>query len=336
MGEIPQSRPLLEDFVQRMRLSWYVAVALVAAILVVTLIVLAYLDGVLSQPLEWRFRRIALQSPAIVAYILLIYPLIQRLWDRAVRSLEPLLCVDQGSREGIMRDLFAVSRRWEWLTLFLGAAFWLVLSQPWNWVASWLDLYEVATGMLMFAILGWLIYGAVNSTRQLTRLNRHYVKPDIYNPGLMMPVAQWSLGVSMAFVGGITISVAFQPWDNLADWRTLTVYVLLLCVTVLLFFICQWSTHDAMVRAKRNELLMARENLGSALRELKEKTAEGVSEGLERLHTAVAAWGTYERRVQDAQEWPYNANVLLRLGASVLFPSIVYLLKFVFGLRIAP
>ncbi len=319
-----------------MRLSWYGAVALGAAILLVSLVVLAYLDGVFSRPLEWTFWRVALQSPAIITYILIIYPLIQRLWDRAVRSLTPLLSVDYRSRQAIVNNLYAVRRRWEWLALFLGAVFWLILSQPWNWATHWLDLFEIATGTLMFAILGWLIYGAVNSTRRLTRINRLYVKPDIYNPGLMMPVAQWSLGISMAFVGGITISVAFQPWGNLADWRTVAIYVLLLGVTVLLFFICQWSTHDAMVRAKRAELSIARENLGSALRELKEKTTEGASEGMEKLHSAVAAWGTYERRVQEAQEWPYNANVLLRLGASALFPTIVYLLKFVFGVRITP
>jgi len=66
---------------------------------------------------------------------------------------------------------------------------------------------------------------------------------------------------------------------------------------------------------------MAGENLGMALRELRVKITEGASEGLEKLHTAVAAWETYERRVQEAQEWPYNANVLPRLGASALFPA---------------
>ena len=82
------------------------------------------------------------------------------------------------------------------------------------------------------------------------------------------------------------------------------IYGVLLSVTVVLFFVSLWSTHSAMVRAKRTELSMARENLGAALRE--------------------------------AQEWPYNATVLLRLGASALFPTAVYLLKFLFGVRITP
>ncbi len=91
-----------------------------------------------------------------------------------------------------------------------------------------------------------------------------------------------------------------------------------------------------MVRAKRSELSLAREHLRAALRELKEKTARGPAEGLENLHSAVAAWGTYERSVREAPEWPYNANLVLRLGASALFPTIVYLLKVLFGVRLTP
>ncbi len=218
MSERPRAYTLLEDLVRRVRLPWYVAAALVATVLLGSLVVLAYLDGVFSSPFEWGFWRIALQSPVIITYILAAYPLIQRLRDRAVRSLALLVEVDQRSSEDIMRSLHAVSRRSEWLALILGASFWLLLSQPWDWVDNWLDLYEVGTGTVMFGLLGWLINGAASGTRHLTRLNRLHVKPDIHNPGLMTPVAQWSLGISMAFVGGITISVAFQPWENLAEW----------------------------------------------------------------------------------------------------------------------
>ncbi len=336
MSERTRGRSLLEDLVRSLRLPWYAAVALVAFLLLGSLVLLAYLDGVFSSPFEWAFWRVSLQSPAIIIYILLAYPLVQRLWDRAILSLEPLLDVDRESRRDIMSRFFTVSRRSEWLATMLGALFWLLLSQPWSWVENWLDTYEVGTAMVMFALLGWLINGAASDTRHLTRLNRLYVKPDIYSPGLMTPVAQWSLGISVAFVGGITISVAFQPWENLAEWRTVAIYGILLCVTVALFFANLWSTHDAMARAKRAELSMARENLEAALRQLRESTARGSTEGLEKLHWAVAAWGTYERRVSDAQEWPYNANLLLRLGASALFPAGVYLLKALFGVRITP
>ena len=131
------------------------------------------------------------------------------------------------------------------------------------------------------------------------------------------------------------VSVAFQTTDNLMHWQTIVIYAVLISVTILIFFISLWGTHVAMARAKRSELSLARRQLGGALRELKEKTACGPEEGIDKLHSAVAAWGTYERSVREAPEWPYNANVLLRLGASALLPAIVYLLK-TMGVRLTP
>jgi hypothetical protein len=305
-------------------------------VLLLSLVLTAYLDGVFSHPFEWSFWRSGLQPPVIITYILVIYPLMQRLWDRAVRALAPLLDLDDASRDDMVKGLHGASRRSEWLAVILGASFWIVLSEPWNWVEHWSNVYGLAVEIIMFGLLGWLVNGGLNNTRKLTKLNHRYVKADIYNPGLMAPVAQWRLGISLAFVGGITISVAFQPTESLMNWQTIVIYAVLISVTILIFFISLWSTHGTMLRAKRSKLSLAREHLGAALRELKEKTAQGSAEGIEKLYSAVAAWGTYERRVHEAPEWPYNANVLLRLGASALFPTIVYLLKILFGVRLTP
>jgi hypothetical protein len=335
MSERPRQYDLLEGLLRQMRLPWYGATALISAVLLLSVVLAAYLDGVFSRPFDWSVWRGSLQPPLIITYILVVYPLMQRLWDRTVRALVPLLDLEEPSRNDMVNSLNAVNHRWERLAVAMGALFWIALSQPWNWVGDWLDVYALAVQMIMFGLLGWLVYGGLVNTRQLTKLNRH-VKLDINNPGSMAPVAQWSLGISLAFVGGITISVAFQPTESLVQWQTIVTYAVLLSVTILIFFVSLWGTHGAMARAKRSELSLAREHLGAALRELKEKTAHGPAEGIDKLHSAVAAWGTYERSVREAPEWPYNANVLLRLGASALFPTIVYLLKIVFGVRLTP
>jgi hypothetical protein len=327
--------PLVEELVRRTRLPWYGATVLVSAVLFLSAVVAAYLDGVFSRPLGWAIWRGALQPPVIITYILVVYPLMQRLWDRAVRAVTPLLDLEEGLRNDTLEGLYARNHRSEWLSIVLGASFWIALSQPWNWVGDWLDIHALATQIMMFGLLGWLVNGGLSNTRQLTRLNRH-VKLDISSPGSMAPVAQWSLGISLAFVGGITISVAFQPTESLLQWQTIVTYAVLLSVTMLIFFVSLWSTHGAMLRAKKTELSLARESLGAALRELKEKTAQGSAEGIDRLYLAVAAWGTYERTAREAPEWPYNANLLLRLGASALFPTIIYLLKILFGVRLTP
>ena len=335
MGERPRRKDLLEELVRRTRLPWYGATALISLVLLLSLVLAAYLDGVFSRPLDWGVWRGGLQPPVIITYILVIYPLMQRLWDRAVQALVPLLDLDERSRNDIVNSLNAANHRSEWLSVILGAIFWIALSQPWNWIEDWPDVYGLAVQMIMFGLLGFLVHGGLGNTRQLMKLNRN-VKLDISNPGSMAPVAHWSLGISLAFVGGITISVAFQPAESLMQWQTIVIYAVLLSVTIMIFFISLWGTHRAMLRTKRSELALAREHLRAALRELKEKTAGGPAEGIEKLHSAVAAWGTYERSVRETPEWPYNANLLLRLGASALFPTIVYLLKILFGVRLTP
>jgi hypothetical protein len=115
--------------------------------------------------------------------------------------LAPLLDLDDASRDDMIKRLYGVSHRSEWLAVILGASFWIALSQPWSWVGDWLDVYGLAIQITMFGLLGWLINGGLSNTRQLTKLNRH-VKLDINNPGLMAPVAQWNLGISFCFRRG--------------------------------------------------------------------------------------------------------------------------------------
>lgn len=62
-------------------------------------------------------------------------------------------------------------------------------------------------------------------------------------------------------------------------------------------------------------------------RKLKEWTTKGQKQGMEELSSAVAGWAAYERRVKEAQEWPFNASIIRRLFASVLAPVSVYLIK---------
>ncbi len=231
MSEESRHNDLLQELLRQTRLPWYGATALIAAVLLLSLVLAAYLDGVFSRPFEWSVWRGGLQPPVIITYVLVIYPLMQRLWDRAVRALAPLLDLDESSRNDILNSLYARNHRWEWLAVFLGASFWVALSQPWNWVGDWMEIYSLAVQITMFGLLGWLVNGGLTNTRQLTRLN-HHVKLDIYNPGLMAPVAQWSLGISLAFVGGITISVAFQPTQSLLEWQTIVTYAVLLSVTI--------------------------------------------------------------------------------------------------------
>jgi len=97
---------------------------------------------------------------------------------------------------------------------------------------------------------------------------------------------------------------------------------------------------EGIVRAFKNKQFYTkpsderREKKKKAIRRLRESSDNEKTEELRDLHSAVAAWGTYERHVREAREWPFNAVILRRLAASTLVPAIVYLLKVFLGIRL--
>ncbi|MFC2059155.1 hypothetical protein ACFLTS_05930 [Chloroflexota bacterium] len=227
-------------------------------------------------------------------------------------------------------------RHWEWVSILIGAVLWLSLWQPWNrsWVPGtiWLSAYDVVTQTVLFGLLGWLIYSSFADNRYLSRLSRQHLNLDIFDTGTLTPIAYSSLGFSLAFIGGISLSLVFQTQEDLLMWNNITVYIILVCFTVLLFFLSMRSTHSTIAKAKRRELDFVRKHLKTAFRELKERAADGSLKEMEELSSTINAWVNYERRIKEIPEWPYNAGIIRRLLASTAIPAVVYLIKIVSGL----
>lgn len=323
--------PLLEDIINRTRLSWYGLAALVAAILFLTLVLVAYAESQFTNNIDWSLWRILLQ-PAIITYILVIYPLFQKLWVRVIESCKLLIPNEDKSKfTAIMTNY---DRRWEFVALFVGVVFTIVISLPWEWLQKWSDIYMFITSIISFSLLAWLIFNAINNTRHLALINRKYIKIDIFNHDAVTPIAHWSLGVTLAFVGGISISVAFQPVENLLHISNYIIYSILICVTIFLFFLSMWSTHNALVRAKKTELIKIRKNLENARSNLKIKEPDTSGVEMEGLYSAVVTLSTYEKQIQETREWPYNAGILRRLIVTILSPALVYFVKVFFSARI--
>jgi hypothetical protein len=324
------SLPLLEELIKRSRLPWHWATVIIAIVLLIFLILVIYLDGAFPNISEWDFWRKFLGPPVIIIYVLMIYPFMQRLWEGAVQAFQLILPIEEGEITTIVP---IPSRRWEWAVVCLGIAFWLGLERPWLWVDQWLDVYASVTTLLMFVLLSWLIYNGLSGTRRINALSRQHHNIDIFDTGLVH-VARYSMGITFAFIGGISLSLIFQSIESLLAWQSITIYSILVCVTILLFFLSMWSTHNVMTGVKKRELDLAQTHLEEATRELREAAMHGRQEQMDRLYSAVAAWGIYERRIREAPEWPYNASILRRLFVSVLIPGIVYLIKILYNLGI--
>ena len=335
MKEEPHSYPLVSELIRRSRLRWYWATAAVTGVLLLLLLLAAWLDGALSEVLEWSFWHSNLNGILLIAYILAAHHFTWRLRDRAIQAFKPLLSLDEDDFNRLAAEVTTPKRRWEWTSALVGAAFALVLGEPWNLGFGpgllWQSVHLVIVGTLMNGLLAWLIYDTVTGAIRIARLSRRDLKLDILDTGLLTPIARWSLGISLGFVGGISLSLVFQTQESLLRWQSITLYVILVCVTVLIFLLSMWSVHRAMADAKNRRVALARQHLVAISRELEGRVAQGQLGGLEGLSTTVASWATYQRLIQEAPTWPFNAGIIRRLVASVAVPAIVYLVRILVG-----
>ena len=325
---------MIEDLMAGSRLRWYVTTGVIAAGLLAILALVFLLEGPPVELLKWANLRGPLLPVSIVLYVLIIYPLMARFRARAIESLGPLVAADPGFGRAIADGFSSPRRRWELTSILVGVAVWTALSQPWRWALTPLGVYAAGADVLMFGLLGFLVFEGMDGTIRLSRMTRQHVRLDVFALSRLKPVAHWSLAISMAFVGGISISIAFQNLDTLRQWQTAAFYVLLVSVALIIFFLSMWSTHVAIVRAKQSELAVAASNAESSFRQLRLTSGQQSAPQNEPVYAAVTAWAAYERKLKEVPEWPYSANIARRLAASVLLPGVVYLLKLLLGWRV--
>ncbi len=331
MVEESRAKPILAALMKRTRLTWYRATALLAVVLLSLLVLVTFVNGDTGYFLEPGFWRSYLEGPVMITYILVVYPFMARSFERAIQAFRSISPMDESDFGRLVAEINKPNRRRELASLFIGAIFPLLLNLPWSASISsdtWLKVYQLIVGMLLFGLLGWLIYDTLVGTMRIARLSRQDLRLDIFDTKLLSPVAFRSLGVSLAWVGGISLSLAFQTWEGIS-WQTVTIYAILVSATVLAFFLSVWSTHNAMVTIKKRELSLAWNNLATASRELKSRAERNQKEGMQELSYTITAWAAQHKLVQDTSTWPFDANIIRRLVASMLAPVIIFLVKLI-------
>ena len=338
MAEEPRTYPLVMELMNRSRLRWRWVMVVVAVFLLLLLVLLAYLDGVITDLSHWEFWREFLDGPTLILYILVVYPLIWQLWWRAVQSLQALLPVDEGSSKPVTVEGSPTKRHWEWVSIIIGAVFWVSLWQPWakSWHSGviWLSAYDVFTQTILFGLLAWLLYSSFSGNRYINRLGRQQLNLDIFNTSTLAPVARSSLGITVVFIGGISLSLVFQTQEDLLMWNNILVWSILVCFVVLLFFLSMWSIHNVMGKVKKEELEWIQKHLKESTLEFKQKVAEGKLVDVSALSSTVNFWMTYERRIKETSDWPFNPSILRRLTASIVAPVAVFFIKVLPGLGV--
>jgi hypothetical protein len=322
---------LLERFVKNIKLPWSVFTLIVAVFLIIMLAITAFADGLELQQLGWNFWRDSLQGPAILVYILCIYQVLQRVGNNALESILPLLSTEIIEKKQYVSKYYSPRRSREWLAIFLGIVFVFLLSQPWQGGDfHFFNSYLYFVQILMFSLLALLIYYSLLNTRLITKINQN-LKIDVFETEALIPIARWSLGISLAFIGGIVISIVLQDIENLIQWQVIVIYAILVATTVGVFFMSMWSAHSAIIRVKKTELDSIRQKIINSYNLLKQNNHKNEANNIT-LYNEVAALGLFEKQIREVKEWPYSTSILSRLVLSIVSPIVVYVIKFLWDL----
>jgi hypothetical protein len=329
---------LIENAVERSRRSWLQVAVAVGLVLILLLVGAAVLAGVLTAPFEASFWRAGLLYPAIIVYILLTLPVLQRLRNGAIQSFRPLARMDDGEFARLLTEAPMFNRRLEWLALGCGVVGGLLLWRPWDdsglstiWLSSgarseWLVLYMLIAGGLWGGLLGWLIYSSLSGMRLFTGLQHHPLEIRVFDLRPLEPIGRWSLGIALAYIGGSALSLLFVPQMTL-NIEAIVLYGILILTPVLVFFLNMLSTRQTIAAAKRRHLDMVRDNLAAASVALEEPATRGQPEQAAAQLDSIADWVTYEERVEKVPEWPYTAEIRRNLFLSTLLPLVVWLVQ---------
>ena len=319
-------RSLVDDLVGHVgppRLAFALAIA---GVLVALLLVTVFAHVGRAPRSAWGLWKVALE-PAVIVYILWIYPPLHRRWTRAIDALRPL--ADQPEP---VEQAFAVNRRREWAALLLGATFSVWVTRPWLFDGRWLLLYFYAASAIMFSLMALAIYDCVVRTRRLARIVRAGLQLDLFDSRAFTPLARWGQSVSLVFVGGTCLSLVFQSYETLYTLQSLVIYSTMVVVSLTLFFTSVWSIHEALVAAQQRELAVVHQHWTTARSDLKRKLAEGAADDVGLLYGPIAAVAAYENRVLAASTWPFNPKIVKELIASLVVPVLIYGLKIAIGL----
>jgi hypothetical protein len=306
--------------------SRYTAFVVSLAILLGVLLALAgYVDGGIRQRdglSPWMHGL----DPVILVYILALHPFMHRRWVRAMRSLEAL--APHGRSAG---PAGTATRRGEWAAMILGMLAGLAVARRGPAAEGWIWLYSEAVSALMFALLGATIYGSVMRSRQLAAFSRSGLELKVFDGHLLTPFAQWGQGLSLVFVGGISLSLLFQSYQSLHSVESVIIYGCLIVVALTLFFMSMWTVHVALARAQSKELARVRSELVLAREALVQERDCETARAVRDTYLPVVILGVYERQVLNASTWPFDLAIVGRVFASVGAPLAVYLLKLAFG-----
>ena len=205
MGTETAGKPapsLFQRLISRQRSPWITMS--IGLLLVLAPVGAAALDGVLDQFFSQDLWRLSWLPPAVILYILIVSPIMERMEAGVVEAFRPLVQMDDEDFERLVDGASHIEPIGEVLALVLGAAFGLWVGRLWfsDTDLGWMALYVPLSACLMFGLLAWTIYVLMASTRLTAALHRPPLSIDIFDTRPFEPIGRQSL------ISALVLSVA--------------------------------------------------------------------------------------------------------------------------------
>lgn len=305
------------------RPHWRAAVA-VAGIFVLPFAI-ALVDVPFSTIMQAGNWRVLVLQPAIVVYILAVAPIFSHSDGQIADSIRPIAELSDAEFGRVVAEARRGNPRGEWIAFGVGVgAGFFVTNRPDN--PHLVQLYLVLAFLIMYGMMGWVFYKAFVSSRLSRALLRQPLNVNLFDIAPFEPIGRQSLLLSMAFVGGTTISLFFSfRWDSVLEWQFLAIYATLIGVSILVFFVNMWPTHQLLARTKQRHLANAAQNLAETYDKLAVPAAH--DEEALTLYARINAWTAMESRLRETRTWPYDTEMLRTLFITILLPVVVALAR---------
>jgi hypothetical protein len=307
---------------------WLAAIAALALVEGAVLVAIT-LDGRWSEAHGWVFWRARTLNATVLAYIILIYPVLVSLREKAADSLEALAEDRQAfaaSRAGTEPN----RRLWELASIGLWVAIGFWSDEPWSDYPgqAWQTAWDYPATVLMWGAAGAVIYQAVSGTLDISRLFRQRLRIDLFAEGAFSAVTRWSLFVSSATLLGAAVAVLFVDPVDLAEPRVYSVFITFILISVGLFFANLRTVNRALAAERQADLTEIRKRVSAAAAALKRSMSR---DGEAEARRELADWVLYERRLREVSVWPINVGTMARLAGSAAVPGVTYLAKLLFN-----
>ncbi len=289
---------------------------------------IVYLSGAAAEFMangQWRF---LLLTPSIIVYIWLGSPLLDRYNKDVISSMRSISALDDESFSRLLAETQYINPRNEWIAIGIGVIVGLALNSANDFsdTSILFGVYWTLSMLVMYALLAWIIYLSVASTRTEKTLLQQPLHINLFNPTPFEAIGRQGLILALMFIGGLTISLVFSfRWENLSHPLFWLVYMTLVLVTLLIFFVSMRPAHQVLVKQKEKELSGVRHNLEQLGRELMQQMEDKQDAG--KIAAEFNALAAYEGRILAVRTWPYNTSMLRTLFFSFLVPLGSFLVK---------